>query len=306
MPASKMIDRFQGADGRISLIEVLQEQRLILGEKELAARLAEVGELVELEAGSQFITQGNRDSEAYLIIAGEVEVRVNDRAVAVRGARDIVGEMSSLVPASRSATVVATQPTLVLKVAATDLKAAADSHPAIWRHVTTQLVERLNQRNQYVHPPHEVALVFIICSAESIEIARAIQNQFSYDSFTVEIWTQETFRASQFPLESLERKLDESDFAIALATPDDLVESRDEIHATPRDNVIFELGMFVGRLGRNRSFLVEPRGGGVRLPSDLKGINTITYPAEDKRKLAASLAPACNELRDMFVELGPT
>lgn len=306
MTTPQMIDRFEGAEGRASLIEVLQEQRLILGNEDLAARFAEVGKLVELDAGCQFITQGDRDSEVYFIITGAVEVRVHDRAIAVRGPQNHVGEMSALVPtATRSATVVATEPTLVLKVSASDFKAAADNHPSVWRHVTKQLVERLTQRNQHVRPSHEAALVFLICSTEALPIAREIQNQFAHDKFFVKIWTEGTFRASQYPLDSLEDQLDESDFAIAIVTPDDMVESRDEKQGAPRDNVIFELGMFVGRLGRTRSFLVEPRGDEVRLPSDLTGITTIGYSTRKGQDLASRLGPACNQMRDIFNELGP-
>ena len=68
--------------------------------------------------------------------------------------------------------------------------------------------------------------------------------------------------------------------------------------------MIFELGFFMGRLGRHRSLLVEPRGEEIKLPSDLAGINTITYKY-DKKNLATSLATACNKLRDIIRELGP-
>ncbi|MNP56625.1 putative nucleotide-binding protein containing TIR-like domain protein [compost metagenome] len=80
--------------------------------------------------------------------------------------------------------------------------------------------------------------------------------------------------------------------------------SRGQSQGAPRDNVIFELGMFVGRLGRMRSILVEPRGDEVRLPSDLKGLTTITYrPAADKEP--AKLGPVCTSLREIFNDLGP-
>lgn len=306
MSAPQMIDRFKGAEGRPSLIEVLQEQRLILGNEDLASRFAEVGELVEFDAGCQFITQDGRDSDVYFLITGQVEVRVHDRVIALRGPQDHVGEMSALVPtATRSATVIATEPTLAIKVAAAEFKAAADHHPVLWRHVTKQLVARLTQRNQHVRPTHEAALVFLICSTEALPVAREIQNQFAHDKFFVKIWTEGTFRASQYPLDSLEDQLDESDFAIAIVTPDDLVESRDEQQGAPRDNVIFELGMFVGRLGRARSFLVEPRGDEVRLPSDLKGITTIGYSTRQGQDLASRLGPACNQMRDIFNQMGP-
>lgn len=306
MTAPRMIDRFTGSAGRVSLIEVLLEQRLILGKEDLAIRFAEVGELVQIETDREFITQGDQDSDVYFIITGAVDVRVHDRTVAARGPQDHVGEMSALVPtATRSATVVATEPTLALKVSAQDFKAAADNHPSVWRHVTKQLVERLTQRNQHVRPSHEAALVFIICSTEALPVAREIQNQFQHDKFFVKIWTEGTFKASQYALDSLEEQLDESDFAIAIVTPDDLVESRGEEQGAPRDNVIFELGLFVGRLGRPRSFLVEPRGDEVRLPSDLKGITTIGYSTRSTQELASRLGPACNQMREIFNELGP-
>lgn len=306
MTTPRMIDRFTGSAGRASLIEVLLDQRLILGKEDLATRFAEVGELVQIEKDREFIAQGDQDSDVYFIITGAVEVRVHDRTVATRGPQDHVGEMSALVPtATRSATVVATEPTLALKVSAQDFKAAADNHPSVWRHVTKQLVERLTQRNQHVRPSHEAALVFIICSTEALPVAREIQNQFQHDKFFVKIWTEGTFKASQYALDSLEEQLDESDFAIAIVTPDDLVESRGEEQGAPRDNVIFELGLFVGRLGRPRSFLVEPRGDEVRLPSDLKGITTIGYSTRSGQDLASRLGPACNQMREIFNELGP-
>ena len=107
-------------------------------------------------------------------------------------------------------------------------------------------------------------------------------------------------------LESLEEQLDECDFAIAIAQPDDSVTMREETKNTPRDNVIFELGLFVGRLGRARTFLLEPRGDEVHLPSDLKGLTTIGYRlTKSEDQLPSSLSPACNQLRTIFNKLGP-
>lgn len=113
------------------------------------------------------------------------------------------------------------------------------------------------------------------------------------------------FKASWYPLDSLEDQLDSSDFAIAIASPDDVVESRGKSTDTARDNVIFELGLFIGRLGRKRSFLLEPRGEEVKLPSDLTGITTIPYRPSTSEKVEAVLGPACNKMRDIINELGP-
>jgi predicted nucleotide-binding protein with TIR-like domain len=37
----------------------------------------------------------------------------------------------------------------------------------------------------------------------------------------------------------------------------------------PRDNIVFELGLFMGRLGRERTFIVRPASGPLKIPSDL-------------------------------------
>lgn len=305
MSTGKMIERFEGAAGRSTLEEVLLDQKLVVGNEALAQRLAEVGSLMELDQDQVLIEEDAQDTDVYLIITGQFKIKVHDREVATRGQGEHVGEMAALVvTAKRSATVIATEASIVLKVSAADFKAAANDHPRIWQYVTRQLVERLNQRNDLVRPAHQSARIFIISSAEALPIAREIERQLEHDKFFAKVWTEGTFRGSQYALESLEMQLDECDFAIAIAQPDDEVASRGQSQGAPRDNVIFELGMFVGRLGRRRSILLEPRGDEVRLPSDLNGLTTVTYrPACDKDP--ARLGPACTELREIFNELGP-
>lgn len=73
----------------------------------------------------------------------------------------------------------------------------------------------------------------------------------------------------------------------------------------PRDNVIFELGLFMGRLGKARAILMEQRGKDVKLPSDLTGITTIPYQFVKEGENAALMGPACNKLRDHINTLGP-
>jgi predicted nucleotide-binding protein len=48
--------------------------------------------------------------------------------------------------------------------------------------------------------------------------------------------------------------------------------------------------MFIGPIGRLRSFLIEPRGEEVRLPSDLSGITALRYKY-DPENLAAAMGP---------------
>ena len=300
-----MKDRFAGSAGRRILLETLKEQKLIAGNTELADQVASIGELVDVEAGATIIEQGNDDNDVYLIVAGSFDIVVNNRLVAKRFCNDHVGEMVAIQPTQRrSATVVARENAVVVKLPEPQFADLINKYAQIVRYIAKELARRLEQRNALVTAVSEKIRVFIISSAEALEIARTIQNAFDHDPFNVAVWTDGVFRASHYSIESLERALDQSDVAIAVAQPDDITESRGQRLATPRDNVIFELGFFMGRLGRHRALLVEPRGEEIKLPTDLAGINTITY-RYDAADLTRSLATACNRLRDIIRDLGP-
>ena len=62
------------------------------------------------------------------------------------------------------------------------------------------------------------------------------------------------FAPSAFPIESLEQVLRTVDFAALVLSPDDTVVSRGTTTDAPRDNIIFELGLFMGVLGHFRTF----------------------------------------------------
>jgi CRP/FNR family transcriptional regulator, cyclic AMP receptor protein len=299
-----VIERFQTDTGRQHLIEALTTQKIVSGDQVLAQRIAEVGTLLEVGPGTAIIEQGAEDNDIFLVIAGAFDILVNGRKVNRRFANDHIGEMAAIQPTQRrSATCVATEKSVLCKLTEAQFRELGRQFPEMWRLISKELARRLEQRNAHVTATHEKIRLFIISSAEGLEIARTIQNAFEYD-FTVVVWTDGVFRASWYPIESLERQLDNSDFAIAVAQPDDISTSRGKSTQVPRDNVIFELGMFIGRIGRHRSFLVEPRGEEIKLPSDLSGITVLPY-RYDSSDLAAAMGPACNRIRTIIRELGP-
>jgi predicted nucleotide-binding protein len=87
--------------------------------------------------------------------------------------------------------------------------------------------------------------------------------------------------------------------------PDDKVISRKIESGAPRDNAVFELGLFMGALSRNRTFLLTPKGVGVKIPSDLLGLTPLFYSPGDGDQLLHALTPACEELNKIIKKLGP-
>jgi predicted nucleotide-binding protein len=100
--------------------------------------------------------------------------------------------------------------------------------------------------------------LFIGSSKEGLEIARAIEAQLEEDA-EVTIWKDGVFGFGRGTLESLVMALDQFDFAVLLLSPDDMIISREVASQSPRDNILLELGMFIGRIGRERTFIVYNR-----------------------------------------------
>ena len=303
---SGIVSRFLGDGGRTNRVEALLSQTLIGGEREIAEELAARAEIISVKAGDTLIMQGGMDDDIYFVIAGAFGIVVNGQRVAVRGRGEHVGEMVLVEPAqTRSASVIADENSIVAKLSSQEMIDIATRHPSIYRRIATSLSRRLRERNRLVGQHRERIKVFIISSVEALPIARVVQNSFEHDPFLTTLWTDGVFRATSYTLEALEGAVDDCDFAIAVAHGEDHLQFRGQDWPTPRDNVVFELGLFMGKLGRKRAILMEPREDRVKLPSDLSGVTTIPYRYESGRDASASMAPACNRLREYIAEWGP-
>jgi hypothetical protein len=111
------------------------------------------------------------------------------------------------------------------------------------------------------------------------------------------IWWQGVFGLSGGTLDSLVHATASYDFAVLVLTPDDLVERRGSQGNAPRDNVLLELGMFIGAIGRKRTFIVYPSDEELALPSDLAGVTAATYRSRKDANLLAALGPVCTQIK---------
>lgn len=299
-----MIARFQGDRGRTLLVEELGKQRIAAGIADVAGAFADAGELQATSQGQVLIEQNASDNDIYLLVSGSYRVVVNGRDIARRYGGESIGEMATISPIQRrSASIIADEDGIVLKITEQSFSEIATRFPDVWRRLAQEVTRRLEQRNTLIRPPNEKVRVLVVSSVEALHVARTIENAFAHDPFATILWTNGVFRATNYTLQSLENELDRSDFAVAIAHSDDQTTVRDEDWPTPRDNVVFELGFFMGRLGRSRAILMEPRGTRLKLPSDLAGVSTIRYRF-DPMEPVASMGPACNELREHIMRLG--
>ncbi|HXG98321.1 MAG TPA: nucleotide-binding protein, partial [Gemmatimonadales bacterium] len=147
--------------------------------------------------------------------------------------------------------------------------------------------------------------VFVASSVEGLEIAEAIHCNLEY-SAEVTPWSTGIFSLSRSALESLLESAERFDFAVFVLTADDVATIRGASVSIARDNVIFELGLFIGKLGKNRCFFVIPRGGdALHLPTDLVGLTPATFDSSrSDRNWQAALVPACFQIKAAIRDLG--
>ena len=146
--------------------------------------------------------------------------------------------------------------------------------------------------------------LFIGSSKESLDIAYALQESLEPVSEAT-VWDQGIFTLSQPTISSLLKALDNSKFGVFVLSPDDVIKIRGNECQTARDNIIFELGLFIGRLGTKRTFFVLPNDGkDMHLPSDLLGVTPGIFDANRKDgNLLAALGPVSNQIRKAIVAL---
>jgi len=301
-----MIYRFSGRSGRHRLVDSICRQPIVAGKRVLAEKLAEGGCLLEILPGKEIITQGNSDNDLYLIISGHVAISVNGRVVANRSAGNHVGEMALLDPtARRSATVTAVERTTLLQVAEPQVSNIAKRHPEFWRRIAVELASRLRERGKSLPEPHTEPVIFIGSSTEGLREATFICQSLGRRPTVPQLWTEGVFQLSKTTIEDLWRMTADSDFAVIVLTADDITVSRGKRKPSPRDNVVFELGLFIGALGRQRSFIVIPRGIAVKIPTDLLGVTLLQYRPGGKKTLGRRLQPVTRALWKTMKQIGP-
>lgn len=116
--------------------------------------------------------------------------------------------------------------------------------------------------------------IFIGSSTEGLTVAQRIKTFFEpeYDCY---IWNDGIFQFNEGFLETLLKSASLFDFGFMVFAADDISKIRNQEYETTRDNVLFEYGLFLGRVGIDRAYIIKEAN--VKIPSDILGISLLTY-----------------------------
>lgn len=145
--------------------------------------------------------------------------------------------------------------------------------------------------------------LFIGSSQKNLRVAQVLAENLE-ECAEVTTWKEGVFGLNQGFLETLLKKLEDYDFAAFVLAPDDMTATTGEAKPSPRDNVLFESGLFMGVLGRERVFLVYDQSVSLKIPSDLAGVTLAAYDGTriGGDDAAAAVRKACRQIGDRIKE----
>jgi hypothetical protein len=144
--------------------------------------------------------------------------------------------------------------------------------------------------------------IFLGSSGKQAKLLKALERGLA-DVADVEPWTT-TFNPGVSTLERLVELTGEVDFAAFVFGQDDWTEAgasgpEGAGQASPRDNVVFEAGLFGGVLGMRRTFILHANG--AKLPTDLLGLTCVRY---DEAATAADVRAVNQKIRAAIEDEG--
>lgn len=136
---------------KASLIEALKSQRLVSGQTDLAEHLASCCTVENVPSGTVVMEEDDAGSDLLLILQGNFSVMVGGSRVSTLEAGNHVGEMAVVDPDSnRSATVVASEDSVVARLTDSNFESVANTYPLLWKNLTLELANRLRQTNRWM------------------------------------------------------------------------------------------------------------------------------------------------------------
>lgn len=144
--------------------------------------------------------------------------------------------------------------------------------------------------------------IFIGSSSEGTKIANLIKNKINSelgDWIECETWKDGgVFSLNSGTLESLVKASRKYDYGIMLASKDDVVIKRFKVFSAMRDNVLFEMGLFLGSLGLQRAFLITHEK--TALPSDFNGVTLVKYNDSNINKKIESIITELQKTKNSY------
>lgn len=147
--------------------------------------------------------------------------------------------------------------------------------------------------------------LFVGSSMEGRRVAELLRAGL-HELAEVTLWCRGAFEPPATMLNGVLDATHVFDFAAFVMSPEEISPKRGNGRATARESVALQLGVFLGALGRQRTFIVCSTSTTIELPSDLRGVTLATYRPTEDGNIHAALGCACTIIKDQIRRLTPS
>lgn len=141
----------------------------------------------------------------------------------------------------------------------------------------------------------EKPIVFIGSSTHNLNVARAMADCLESRNYKPLVWDEGLFRQNESTFDGLLRISTEVDVAVFVWGASDVTMTKGQSIPSPRDNVVWETGLFLGALGKDRVFMVVDKTVSLKIPTDYSGITRAHYDGSSIGTYDISaVSSACN------------
>lgn len=280
------------------LKQALLAQPICQGAPNIAKWFIKHGVAAEkIPAGKLLLEEGDaKNKDLLLIVSGKMSIVIGDAFVVHREKNVHVGEMAMIMNEGRTASVVAAEESVVIRVPEAVMRQACDKFPVIWKTMAQTLCERLHYRRTFYRAANKIPKIFIGSSGASRGVAQELANQLNTalaGKGVARAWTdKDIFVPSSIIIDKLIAEAKEADFGIFVLAADDKLSHRSAAKSIvktdkviPRDNVIFEGGMFTAACGLERTFFVCEKHSSLHIPTDLSGVTNLPFSRKGRAKV---------------------
>jgi hypothetical protein len=141
--------------------------------------------------------------------------------------------------------------------------------------------------------------IFIGSSGAGLKVAGKVKEYLSVAGHC-DLWEDEgVWEINKSTFDNLIRMVSYYDFGVFVATADDLTLTKDDkIVIEPRDNVILEMALFLGTLGKDKSFLLVEED--IKLPSDFNGIYMPRFKSTDDKTIETACKAFAEKIKEHY------
>lgn len=141
--------------------------------------------------------------------------------------------------------------------------------------------------------------IFIGSSTQGYPVAEKVKNCLS-STGDCYLWKDDgVWEVNYSTFDNLLRMVKFFDFGVFVATADDLTQTTDgKIVIEPRDNVILEMSLYLGAMGKDKSFLLVEKD--IKLPTDFNGIYMPRFTSDDYTSIEAACKAFANKIQEYY------